>query len=77
MKSKILRVRQKVGLQLCVRETEFILVSSLINHCIIFHMDNCKPTFAPPCICKLILRSGVPIGIFHGDIGGISSNIIY
>ena len=22
-----------------------------IIKCIIFHMNNCKPTFAPPCIC--------------------------
>ena len=40
----------KVGLQLEVYETEFILVLLHINYCIIFHTNNCKPTFAPPCI---------------------------
>ena len=28
--------------------TEFILVLLFINYCIIFHMNDCKPTFAPP-----------------------------
>ena len=31
-------------------ETQFILVLLLINYCILFHMNNCKPTFAPTCI---------------------------
>ena len=44
----------KVGLQLWVCDTEFILVLLFINYCIIFHMNNCKPTFAHPCVCKMI-----------------------
>ena len=35
----------QVGLQLWVHETEFILVLLFINYCIIFHMNNYKPTF--------------------------------
>ena len=31
------------------RNPEFILVLLLINY-IIFHINNCKPTFAPTCI---------------------------
>ena len=37
----------KVGLQLW--NPEFILVLLFMNY-IIFHTNNCKPTFAPPCI---------------------------
>ena len=34
-----------------VQNTEFLLVLLLfINYCIIFHMNNYKPTFVPPCI---------------------------
>ena len=29
-----------------VRNTQFILVLLFNNYCIIFHMNNCKPTFA-------------------------------
>ena len=29
---------------------EFILVLLFINYCNIFHLNNRKPTFAPPCI---------------------------
>ena len=28
--------------------TDCILISLFINYCIIFHTDNCVPTFAPP-----------------------------
>ena len=39
--------RAKVGIQLWVSKTQFILVFLLlINYCIIFHMNNCEPTFA-------------------------------
>ena len=31
-------------------EIQFILVLVFIHYCIIFHTNNCKPTFAPPCI---------------------------
>ena len=44
----------KVALQLCVCKTQFILVLLFIIFCIIFHTNNCKTTFAPPCI--FILR---------------------
>ena len=27
----------------------------IISYCIIFHMNNCKPTFAPPCTLKVLL----------------------
>ena len=46
--------RAKVGLQLWVWETPFILVLLFINYCIIFHTNNCKPTFAPPYIWMYI-----------------------
>ena len=39
----------KVGLQLWVHETQFIIVL-FINYYIIFRTDNYKPTFAPPYI---------------------------
>ena len=42
----------KVGLQLWVWETEFTLVLLVINYCIIFHVNNYKPTSAPPCISQ-------------------------
>ena len=34
--------------KVCVRQV--ILVVLLINYCIIFHTNNCKRTFAPPCM---------------------------
>ena len=40
----------KVGLQLWICTTDFIFVLLFINYCISFHMNNCKPTFAPPCV---------------------------
>ena len=40
----------KVGLQLYVKQ--FILILLFINHSIIFHMNNYKPTFASPCITQ-------------------------
>ena len=27
-----------------------IIVLLFVNYCIIFHTNNCKPTFVPPCI---------------------------
>ena len=33
-----------------MQNTEFILVLLLMNYCIGFHMNNCKPTFASPCM---------------------------
>ena len=39
-----------VGLQLWVHKTEFVLVLLFINYCIIFHMNNYKPTFPLPHI---------------------------
>ena len=41
----------KVGLQLQLCETQFILVLVFIIYYIILHI-NCKPTFAPPCIWR-------------------------
>ena len=35
---------------LSMQNTEFSLISLLINYCIIFHMNNCKPTFSHACI---------------------------
>ena len=32
------------------QDTEFTLVLLFINYCIIFHVNNCKPTFASPSI---------------------------
>lgn len=37
-----------VGSQLWVCETQFIIVL-FIQYCIIFHINNCKPIFVPPC----------------------------
>ena len=31
-------------------ECPSILVLFFINYCSIFHMNNCKPTFAQPCV---------------------------
>lgn len=42
--------RAKVGLQLWIHETQFTLVLLFINTCILFHTNNSKLTFAPPCI---------------------------
>ena len=39
----------KVGLQLYVKQ--FILVLWFISYYIIFHMNNCKSTFACSCAC--------------------------
>lgn len=38
----------KAGLQLWLRETEFILVLSFINYCVVSHTNNCQATSAPP-----------------------------
>ena len=40
----------EVGSQFWVCEIQFVLVLVFIDYCIIFHTNNCKPTFAPPCI---------------------------
>ena len=40
----------KVGLQLWLSKTEFILVLLFINYCIIFHKNNYKLTFVPTYI---------------------------
>ena len=37
-----------------VCETQFILILLFINYCIIFHRNNCKPTFVPPCVCVCV-----------------------
>ena len=36
----------------CKYVKHFILVLLLINYCSSFPMNNCKPTFAPFCICQ-------------------------
>ena len=41
-----------------IQNTEFILILLFIKYCIIFHMNNCKPTFAPPCIKVLYIWGG-------------------
>ena len=38
----------KVGLHSGVHGTDFVLVLSWVNSCIIFHGTSCKPTFAHP-----------------------------
>ena len=38
-----------------MQSTEFILVLLFINYCIIFHMNNRKPTFANSCISVVLL----------------------
>ena len=41
----------KSRLTVVSRKPEFILVRVLfVNYCIIFHVSNCKPTFAQTCI---------------------------
>ena len=57
----------------CEYVKEFILVLLFINYCIIFHMNNYKPTFAPSCITgatflkivsfHLFLRRGIAFAI--------------
>ena len=50
----------KVGLQfeyaivLSLSNYCFRVVLLFNNYCIIFHTNNCKPTFAPPCTEKLL-----------------------
>ena len=39
----------EAGLQLWVWKTQFIIVLLFINYYIIFHINNRKPTFVPPC----------------------------
>ena len=43
------------------QNTEFILVLLFINYCIIFHANNSKPTFSPPCSSSFWL---LPIGMW-------------
>ena len=40
----------KIGLQLSVHETQSLFVYYYLLIIVYFHMNNCKPTFAPPCI---------------------------
>lgn len=53
--------RGKVSLPLGVHKTEFILILSFINDCIIFHKSNRKPTFALPNITtiKILNNNGL------------------
>ena len=55
LKIKSLKIQggANVGLQLLVCETEFVLVL-FTNDYIIFHTNNCRPTFAPLCIVWVI-----------------------
>ena len=48
-KTEVCRGTQK-WVYRCKYAKQFIPVSLLINYCIIFHMNNWKPTFAPPCV---------------------------
>ena len=41
----------KVGWQLWACEHS-IYSWTVINYCVIFHVNSCKPTFSPPCIKK-------------------------
>ena len=54
--------------------TQFILVLSFIHYCMIIHMNNCKPTFAPPRVRRekvplaeirwvIILKTKLPLNI--------------
>ena len=56
----------QVDIQLWVPETEFIpiLILLCINYCIIFQMNNCKPTFATPLYFKH-QRAECSKGDFH------------
>ena len=42
-----------------VCETEFILVLLFTNYCLVFHMTNCKSTFASSC--TLSLNEGITL----------------
>lgn len=56
-RKRIVQGGSKVGLELWVWETEFIFDLLFIN-CIIFHANNCTPTFAQPCILNISLVLG-------------------
>ena len=47
----------KVGLYLLVHETQFIAGLLFINYCIIFHMNNYKPTFPHPVLGVLGIQN--------------------
>ena len=59
----------KVGLQLWVHDTVY---SYIINYCIIFHTNNCNPTFAPPCMLICFFKI---LFIFRGREGETERNI--
>ena len=48
-----------------MQNTELILLFVLNNYCVVFHMSNCKFTFAQPCIYLLIWYISVWILIKH------------
>ena len=48
----------------CQKTKQFILVLLLIKYCIIFHSNNHKVTFAPPCILKFFYQAHTHLGLF-------------
>ena len=55
----IIQDGRKIGLELRVRETKFIVVFLFNNYDIIFHVNNCKAAFAPSCVSVPILSLSV------------------
>ena len=53
----------------CECTKQFILVLLFITYWILFHKKNCKPTFAPPCICiSFLLSYGLSFHFLNGII---------
>ena len=44
------RAGQRMWAVVSMQNTELILVPLLINYCIIFHANSCKPAFDTPCM---------------------------
>ena len=56
--------------------TELILTLLFINYCTISHMNNCKPTFAPPCISATIFIKGRKLSFMLNCTGKILLDIL-
>ena len=50
---------RKIGSELRVRESKFIVVLLFNNYDIIFHVNNCKAAFAPSCVSVPVLSLSV------------------
>ena len=55
----IIQDGRRIGSELRVRETKFIVVLLFNNYDIIFHVNNCKAAFAPPCVSVPVLSLSV------------------